>query len=89
MQDPDKYGVSKFLGEAKLKGTYLLVIAPKRKVPAILDKEGEGKVGAYSQFLKWEFPLSVLIVQEMAESLQCKAARGSNMESKADYVTSM
>lgn len=46
MQDPAKYGVSKFLGEAKLKRIYPMVVASKCNVPVLLDKEGEGKVSS-------------------------------------------
>ena len=44
MQDSEKYGASNFLGEAKLKGIYPMVVASQFKVPVLLDKEGEGKV---------------------------------------------
>lgn len=43
LQDPAKYGMSKFLGEAKLKQIYPMVVTTKYNVPVILNKEGEGK----------------------------------------------
>ena len=50
MQDPVKYGVSNLLGEAKLKGIYPMVVASKRRVPMLLNKEGEGKVSKSMSF---------------------------------------
>ncbi len=44
LQDSAKYGASNFLGEAKLMKSYPMVIASKYNVPALLDKEGMGKV---------------------------------------------
>ena len=39
-----KYGVSNFLGEAKLKSIYPMVVPSDRDIPVLLDEEGEGKV---------------------------------------------
>ena len=46
LQDPDKYGACNFLGEAKLCARYPMVITTKYNVPALLSKEGCGKVGS-------------------------------------------
>ena len=44
LQDAVKYGVSKFLGEAKLCKRYPMVVASRYNIPVMLAKEGEGKV---------------------------------------------
>ena len=44
LQDPSKFGVASFLGEAKLTKRYPMVIASKYNIPFLLAKEGDGKV---------------------------------------------
>ena len=46
LQDAAKFGRGVLLGEAKLTKRYPMVIASNYNVPALLDKEGVGKVRA-------------------------------------------
>ena len=42
-------GVAKFMGEAKLTKKYPLVVASRRNVPLLLDREGEGEVSLWEE----------------------------------------
>ena len=44
LTEPSKYGVARFVGEARLEKKYPLVVYCRYNVPCLLSDEGKGKV---------------------------------------------